>query len=148
MGPLGFCTELGRAHAVARSSPNTPPDFFNVSQALFACLSVIIGLLTLIVGLLQLRRYRKRHVPNEESPVFELEAGYSRVSESCIFSVSEVINYHPGVTSKPCLCDERRDVHGRKQRALLTVRCLASATSPYILTWIRQRISGLYDDLG
>jgi hypothetical protein len=117
-------------------------------QALFACLSVIIGLLTLIVGLLQLRRYRKRHVPNEESPVFELEAGYSRVSESCIFSVSEVINYHPGVTSKPCLCDERRDVHGRKQRALLTVRCLASATSPYILTWIRQRISGLYDDLG
>jgi hypothetical protein len=92
-GPRGFYAELGRVHVVARSSPDTSSDFFNVSQALFACLSVIIGLLTLIVGLLQLRRYRKRHVPNEESPVFELEAGYSRVSEAYICLVSKAIKH-------------------------------------------------------
>jgi hypothetical protein len=92
-GPRGFYAELGRVHVVARSLPDTSPAFFNVSQALFACLSVIIGLLALIVGLLQLRRYRKHHVLNEQNPVFELEAGYSRVSEAYIYLVSKAIKH-------------------------------------------------------
>jgi hypothetical protein len=85
---LVFYKELVEAHIVARSTPDPPPDFFNVSQVLFAYLSVIIGLLALIVGLLQLRRYQRRHFLTEENPVFELEADYSWVSDAytCIAS--------------------------------------------------------------
>jgi hypothetical protein len=91
-GPLVFYEELGEAHIVTRStpdSPDSPPDFFNVSQALFACLSVIIGLLALIVGLLQLRKYQRRHFLTEENPVFELEAGYSWVSDAYTYITSK-----------------------------------------------------------
>jgi hypothetical protein len=91
--PLKPYKELEKAHIFARSYSDTLPDFFNVSQALFACLSVITGLLALIVGLLQLRRYRKHHVLNKQNPVFELEAGYSRVSETYICLVSKAIKH-------------------------------------------------------
>jgi hypothetical protein len=70
--------ELYITQVVPRSS-DAAPDFFNVSQALFACLSVIIGLLALIVGLLQLRRHRKRHALHANDPVFELEANFPKV---------------------------------------------------------------------
>jgi hypothetical protein len=80
--------ELVEAHIVARSAPDSPPDFFNVSQALFACLSVIIGLLALIVGLLQLRKYRRRQFSNGQDPVFELEANYSWVSDAYVCTAS------------------------------------------------------------
>jgi hypothetical protein len=63
----------------ARTSSDTDPDFFNVSQAVFACASVIIGLLALIVGVIQLRKYRRRHVLGNREPVFELEACYPKV---------------------------------------------------------------------
>jgi hypothetical protein len=62
----------------ARSS-DTSLDLFNVSQAVFACLSVIIGLLALIIGVLQLRRYRRRPILQSQDPVFELEACYPKV---------------------------------------------------------------------
>lgn len=66
-------------HVVARSSPDTSPDIFNVSQALFAGLSVLIALLALVVGLLQLRRHRSRNWLRRQEFVCELEAPCSRV---------------------------------------------------------------------
>jgi hypothetical protein len=72
---------------VARTSSDTPPDFFNVSQALFACLSVVVGVLALIVGLLQLRRYRRRQELDEKNCVFELEAGLPVVRVTYICSM-------------------------------------------------------------
>jgi hypothetical protein len=76
---------------VTRSSSDTPPDFFNVSQALFACLSAVIGLLALIIGVLQLQRYRGRHSLHEEDPIFELEAGYPTVGTACICFMNKYI---------------------------------------------------------
>ncbi|KAF1850498.1 uncharacterized protein K460DRAFT_412195 [Cucurbitaria berberidis CBS 394.84] len=59
------------------STTKVSHDFFDISETLFAGLSVLIGCLALIVGLLQLRRYRKRHSLQSQDCVFELEAGYS-----------------------------------------------------------------------
>jgi hypothetical protein len=63
----------------ARSSSRSPANFFDISQALFAGLSVIIGLLALVVGLLQLRNHCKRRLRQDEDLVFELEACYPEV---------------------------------------------------------------------
>jgi hypothetical protein len=71
-----FQHEPGTLQFVVRSTSDTPADFLDVSQALFACLSVIIGLLALVIGWLQLRRYRKHHALQDKDVVFELEAGY------------------------------------------------------------------------
>jgi hypothetical protein len=77
--PSGNYSELGMGQVTARSSPDAPPDFFNWSQAIFAFLSVIIGLLALVIGLLQLRKYRKRSMLRDGDLVFELEACYPKV---------------------------------------------------------------------
>lgn len=63
----------------ARSSSKSPVSFFEISQALFAGLSVIIGLLALVVGLLQLRKHRKRRRLQDKDLIFELEGCYPEV---------------------------------------------------------------------
>jgi hypothetical protein len=50
----------------ARTSSDTDPNFFNVPQ--------VVGLLALILGVLQLRKYRRRHLLQNREPIFELEA--------------------------------------------------------------------------
>jgi hypothetical protein len=62
-----------------RSPSDSSPDIFNISQALFAGLSVLLALLALAVGLLQLRRNRARNVIRRNEFVFELEASCSQV---------------------------------------------------------------------
>jgi hypothetical protein len=62
-----------------RSPSDSSPDIFNISQALFAGLSVLLALLALAVGLLQLRKNRARNVIRRNEFVFELEAPCSQV---------------------------------------------------------------------
>jgi heme exporter protein D len=73
-----FHYKLGTTHTIARSTSDTRSDFFNLSQAIFAFLSVIIALFALVVGFPQLRKYRRRVLQDKEL-VFELEACYQRV---------------------------------------------------------------------
>jgi hypothetical protein len=68
------CNEPDARLIAARTSSDTDPNFFNVSQVVFASASVIIGLLALIIGVLQLRKYRRRHLLQNREPIFELEA--------------------------------------------------------------------------
>ncbi|KAH3905926.1 hypothetical protein HBI56_161970 [Parastagonospora nodorum] len=74
-----FNLGLDGSQLSARSSSRSPANFFKISQALFAGLSVIIGLLALVIGLLQLRKHRKRRLPQDNNLVFELEAYYPEV---------------------------------------------------------------------
>lgn len=54
-------------------------NFFDISETLFAGLSVLIGCLALFVGFLQLRRYRRCQNLENQDQVFELEARESEV---------------------------------------------------------------------
>lgn len=67
------------AKVANRSTNEASESFFDISETLFAGLSVLIGCLALIVGLLQLRRYHRSHLLQNEDLVFELEAGHPEV---------------------------------------------------------------------
>lgn len=65
---------------MSQSSPSAPTDgLFSKSGVVFSGLSVIIAMMALVVGLLQLRRYRQRHKP-EIDRVYELEAAIPLVN--------------------------------------------------------------------
>jgi hypothetical protein len=74
--------ELNTARVIVRAATDSPPDFFNVSQALFGFLSAFIGLLALVIGLLQLRRHRRHQALHTQDSVFELEANIPKVKRS------------------------------------------------------------------
>jgi hypothetical protein len=73
----------------ARSSIGNPPDAFDVSQALFAGLSVFIALLALGVGLAQLKRHRGRITSRQQESIFELEAGCFKASSKPVAPCDE-----------------------------------------------------------
>ena len=57
-----------------------PADNLDTLEALFAGLSVLIGILALAIGAIQLLRHRRRHASLAVIVIFELEAGQSQVS--------------------------------------------------------------------
>jgi hypothetical protein len=65
---------------VAYATPKGSNTRLDVLETLFAGLSVLIGGLTLIVGLLQLRWYWRRRAFSATSEVIEMEAALPRVS--------------------------------------------------------------------
>jgi hypothetical protein len=80
--PTSLTEEASRASAIiTRSASEATDGFFDISETLFAGLSVLIGILALVVGLLQLQRYRRQQHLRDKDCVFELEASLPMVRE-------------------------------------------------------------------
>lgn len=73
-------TTAHTADPVAYVTVNGSNTNLEMLETLFAGLSVLIGGLALITGLLQLRWYWRRHASSSASEHFEMEAALPRVS--------------------------------------------------------------------
>lgn len=65
------------AHTLTAEESNSVLD---ILEALFAGLSVLIGILALVIGMFQLMKHRKRSASVSDLSVFELEAGLPQAS--------------------------------------------------------------------
>jgi hypothetical protein len=78
--PTSLTEEASRASVIITRSASKATDwFFDIPETLFAGLSVLVGILTLVVGLLQLQRYRRQQHLRDKDCVFELEASLPMV---------------------------------------------------------------------
>jgi uncharacterized membrane protein len=78
--PSSLTEEASQVSTIlTRSASEATDGFFDISETLFAGLSVLIGILALVVGLLQLQRYRRQQRIGHKNCVFELEANLPMV---------------------------------------------------------------------
>jgi hypothetical protein len=63
--------------------------FFDISETLFAGLSVLIGILALGIGFLQLQKYRRQQYLRHRDCVFELEANLPMVCKTSAIAMIE-----------------------------------------------------------